>query len=169
MSSPGLSVKAEVSDKANRDIDDLIRAFGKLPEKVAKRYILGALRRSIKPFRSNVWAATPKRSGGLANSTKIITRFGKKVSRGSLGSFRGTAFGIVGFSRRLGGHHASIVEDGTKARFTKKGAFRGRMPPRHMLRNTLTEEKAGILANLETQLGISLDRAVKKIAREKGK
>jgi hypothetical protein len=67
------------------------------------------------------------------------------------------------------GNHASIVEAGTKGRFTRRGAFRGLMKPRHMLRNTLAEEKAGILANLEMQLGISLDRAVKKIASEKGK
>lgn len=171
MSAPGLFFSAFFSEKSNRDIDDLIRAYAKLPGSVARKHLKAAIRRSIKPFVPALKAATPRgATGNLRRSVTTVVKFGKKVSRGPNEAFRGTAFGIVGFSRKgkkknQKGDHSVLVEQGTKPRRRKSGASTGKMPPKHMLRDTLAAKKEGILSNLELELGVSLQRAIDESKR----
>jgi hypothetical protein len=191
MSVPGLFFSAFFSDKSNRDLDDLIRAYAKLPGSLARKHLKAAIRRSIKPFVPALKAATPRSTGNLRRSVTTVVKFGTKVSRGSGEAFRGTAIGIVGFSRRgkkknQKGDHSVLVESGTKPRFRKtavgkRGGVKarsnfsagqgstGKMPPKHMLRDTLASKKSGILSNLELEMGVSLERATQEAARQRAR
>ena len=169
MSAPGLFFSAFFSDKSNRDLDDLIRAYAKLPGSLARKHLKAAIRRSIKPFVPALKAATPRVTGNLRRSVTTVVKFGTKVSRGSGEAFRGTAIGIVGFSRKgkkknQKGDHSVLVESGTKPRRRKSGASTGKAPPRHMLRDTLAAKRSGILSNLEIEMGVSLERATRELA-----
>ena len=180
MSAPGLFFMSYFSDKSNRDLDDLIRAYGQLPGSLARKHLKAAIRRSIRPFVPALKAATPRgKTGNLRRSVKTVVRFGNKVSRSSWGNFRGTAYGVVGFSKggekkNQKGSHATFVEKGTKPRFRKgaKGGTgrgsTGTMPPKHMLRETLASKKSGILSNLELEMGVSLERATRELATRPG-
>jgi hypothetical protein len=191
MSAPGLFFSAFFSDKSNRDLDDLIRAYAKLPGSLARKHLKAAIRRSIKPFTPALKAATPRSTGNLRRSVTTVVKFGTKVSRGSGEAFRGTAIGIVGFSRKgkkknQKGDHSVLVEAGTKPRFrktavAKRGGVKarsnfsagqgstGKGPPRHMLRDTLAAKKSGILSNLELEMGVSLERATQEAARQRAR
>ena len=171
MTAPGLFFSAFFSDKSNRDLDDLIRAYAKLPGSVARKHLKAAIRRSIKPFKPALKAATPRgKTGNLRRSVTTVVKFGTKVTRGSGEAFRGTAIGIVGFSRKgkkknQKGDHSVLVEAGSKPRRRKRGGSTGTMPPRHMLRDTLAAKKSGILSNMEIEMGVSLERATQEAAR----
>ena len=170
MSAPGLFFSAFFSDKSNRDLDDLIRAYAKLPGSLARKHLKAAIRRSIKPFVPALKAATPRATGNLRRSVTTVVKFGTKVSRGSGEAFRGTAIGIVGFSRKgkkknQKGDHSVLVESGTKPRRRKSGGSTGQSPPRHMLRDTLASKRSGILSNMEIEMGVSLERATQEAAR----
>lgn len=179
MSAPGLFFSAFFRDKSNRDLDDMIRAYSKLPGSLARKYLKKAVRESIKPFVPALKSATPRSTGNLRRSVTTVVKFGTKVSRGGSEAFRGTAIGIVGFSRKgkkknQKGDHSVLVESGTKPRFRKSSrgssssagqGSTGKGPPRHMLRDTLAAKRSGILSNLELQMGIRLELAVKELAR----
>lgn len=155
--------------QTTRELDNLIRAFGELPHRLAKKHMKAAMRRAIRPFAPALRRATPKRSGGLRKSVKAITKFGSKTSKTYWGSFHGTVIGVVGYSRggskpdRMG-NHSAIVEGGSQERRTKDGRRRGKMPARYMVRDTLAANKAGILSNLELELGVSLEKAARELA-----
>ena len=157
------------SDQSNRDIDNLIRAYGQLPIRLARKHMQAAMRRSIRPFAPALRRATPKKSGGLRKSVKVRVKFSNRMTRTSWGSFSGGVTGTIGFGRggssptRMG-NHASIVEAGTKERARKSGARTGTMPARRMVRDTLAAHRAGILASLELELGVSLERAARELA-----
>jgi len=171
MSAPGLFFSAFFSDKSNRDLDDLIRAYAKLPGSLARKHLKAAIRRSIKPFTPALKAATPRgATGNLRRSVTTVVKFGTKVSRGGGEAFRGTAMGIVGFSRKgkkknQKGDHSVLVEAGSKPRQRKRGGSTGTMPPKHMLRDTLASKRSGILSNMEIEMGVSLERATQEAAR----
>jgi hypothetical protein len=171
MSAPGLFFSAFFSDKSNRDLDDLIRAYAKLPGSLARKHLKAAIRRSIKPFVPALKSATPRgATGNLRRSVTTVVKFGTKVTRGSMDSFRGTSMGIVGFSRKgkkknQKGDHSVLVEAGSKPRQRKRRGPTGTMPPKHMLRDTLASKRSGILGNLEIEMGVSLERATQEAAR----
>ena len=170
MSAPGLFFSAFFSDKSNRGLDDLIRAYAKLPGSLARKHLKASIRRSIKPFVPALKAATPRATGNLRRSVTTVVKFGTKVTRGSGEAFRGTAIGVVGFSRKgkkknQKGDHSVLVESGTKPRRRKSGGSTGKSPPRHMLRDTLASKRSGILSNLEIEMGVSLERATQEAAR----
>lgn len=170
MSAPGLFFSAFFSDKSNRDLDDMIRAYAKLPGSIARKHLKAAIRRSIRPFVPALKSATPRSTGNLRRSVTTVVKFGTKVSRGSGEAFRGTAIGIVGYSRKgkkknQKGDHSVLVEAGTKPRRRKRGGSTGTMPPKHMLRDTLAAKKSGILSNMEIEMGVSLERATQEAAR----
>jgi plasmid stabilization system protein ParE len=179
MSAPGIFFSAFFSDKSNRDLDDLIRAYAKLPGSLARKHLKASIRRSIKPFVPSLKSATPRgATGNLRRSVTTVVRFGTKVSRRGGDSFRGTAIGIVGFSRKgkkknQKGDHSVLVESGSKPRrrkgvrgnsFSAGQGSTGTMPPKHMLRDTLASKRSGILSNLEIEMGVSLERAVRENA-----
>jgi len=155
----------------NGSIETMIANYGRLPGAIARRHLKAAVRRSIKPMQSPLKAATPRgKTGNLRRSVTTVVRFGSKVTRGPTESFKGTAIGIVGFSRRgkkknQKGDHSVLVEQGSKHRRRKNGGSTGKMPPRHMLRQTLASQKSSVLSRLESEMAVSLDRAVDESKR----
>lgn len=183
MTAPGLFFSAFFGDKSNRELDDLIRAYAKLPGSLARKHLKASIRRSIKPFVPALKAATPRgATGNLRRSVTTVVKFGKKVTRGPNEPFRGTAMGIVGFSRKgkkknQKGDHSVLVEQGSKPRrrkgvrgntFGSGQGSTGTMPPKHMLRDTLAAKKSGILSNMEIEMGVSLERATREAATRPG-
>jgi len=172
----------------NGSIETMVANYGRLPGAIARKYLKAAVRRSIKPFVPALKAATPRgATGNLRRSVITVVKFGTKVSRGSGESFRGTAIGIVGYSRKgkkknQKGDHSVLVEQGTKPRFrktavAKRGGVKARskfsagqgstgtMPPKHMLRDTLASKKSSVLSQLESEMAVSLERAVAESKR----
>jgi hypothetical protein len=155
----------------NGSIETMVANYGRLPGAIARKYLKAAVRRSIKPMVSPLKAATPRgKTGNLRRSATTVVRFGKKVTRGPTESFKGTAIGIVGFSRKGAkknqkGDHSVLVEQGSKPRRRKSGASTGTMPPRHMLRETLASKKSSVLSQLESEMAVSLERAVAESKR----
>jgi hypothetical protein len=168
MSAPGLFFSS-FDVQSNRDLDDLIRAYSKLPGSLARKHLKASIRRPIKPFVPALKAATPRSTGNLRRSVTTVVKFGTKVSRVNTYSFKGTAMGIVGYSRKGAkktqkGDHSVLVEAGTKPRRRKSGGSTGTMPPKHMLRDTLAAKRSGILSNMEIEMGVSLERATRELA-----
>lgn len=174
MSRSGTFFHSYFPENTNPELDALIRAFGQLPAQLARKHMTAAMRRAIRPFQPALRAATPVRSGGLRRSVKTITKFGNKISRTYWGSFSGTVIGVVGYARGGSsptkmGNHSIIVEDGTAERRTKRRRSTGKMPARRMLRDTLAANRAGILSNLELQLGAGLEAAARELAYRGGR
>lgn len=155
-------------EQTTAELDALIRAYGQLPVRLARKHMQAAMRRAIRPFAPALRRATPKLTGGLRRSVKTRVKFSNRITKTYWGSFSGGVTGTVGFGRggssptRMG-NHGSIVEAGTKERRRKNGGRTGRMPARHMVRETLAANKAGILSNLEMELGVSLERAIRDV------
>ena len=95
---------AEVDVKV--DMGDLLKKLRKLPEKVQKKVLVGAVRAGAKPIIKEARRIVPKRTGNLAKSIGV----NKRRSKGT----------IVHFSvspRRGGkydGYYGHFVEFGTK-------------------------------------------------------
>ncbi|CAB4184552.1 Bacteriophage HK97-gp10, putative tail-component [uncultured Caudovirales phage] len=161
--------------QSTRDCDDLIRAYGELPATLARKHLKAAMRRAIRPFAPALRRSTPKRTGNLRRAITVVVRFSNKISRNYYGNFQGGVTGSVGFKRGAGkGNHSNLVEDGSVERrrvnfrgekFGKNKGGTGKMPARHMLRETLDARKDGILQNLELEMGVSLERAARELAK----
>lgn len=155
----------------NGNIETMIANYGRLPGSIARKYLKKAVRESIKPMVSPLKAATPRgKTGNLRRSVTTVVRFGSKVTRGPTESFKGTAIGIVGFSRRgekknQKGDHSVLVEQGSKHRRRKNGGSTGKMPPRHMLRETLASKKSSVLSRLESEMAVRLEKAADELSR----
>lgn len=172
----------------NGNIETMIANYGRLPGSLARKYLKKAVRESIKPMVSPLKAATPRgKTGNLRRSVTTVVRFGSKVTRGPTESFKGTAIGIVGFSRKgkkknQKGDHSVLVEQGSKPRFRKtavgkRGGVKarsnfsaghgstGKMPPRHMLRETLASKKSSVLSRLESEMAVRLEKAADELSR----
>lgn len=173
MSAAGTFFHSYFPEQTSAELDGLVRAYGQLPARLARKHLTAAMKRAIRPFQPALRQATPVGTGSLRRSVKTITKFGNKVSRTYWGPFTGTVIGIVGFSRNSAdpkkrGNHSSIVESGTGERFRKSRRRTGSMPAKHMLRDTLASHKDGILANLEMQMGASLEKAARELAYRGG-
>jgi len=155
----------------NGNIETMIANYGRLPGSLARKYLKKAVRESIKPMVSPLKSATPRgKTGNLRRSVTTVVRFGSKVTRGPTESFKGTAIGIVGFSRKGAkknqkGDHSVLVEQGSKPRRRKSGASTGTMPPRHMLRETLASKKSSVLSRLESEMAVRLEKAADELSR----
>lgn len=155
----------------NGNIETMIANYGRLPGSIARKYLKKAVRESIKPMVSPLKAATPRgKTGNLRRSVTTVVRFGSKVTRGPTESFKGTAIGIVGFSRKgkkknQKGDHSVLVEQGSKHRRRKNGGSTGKMPPRHMLRETLASKKSSVLSRLESEMAVRLEKAADELSR----
>lgn len=156
------------ADEVTDQVKDLIEAYKRLPEKLSKKYLRRAMRTAVSGFEPALRGNTPYRTGSLMRSIRTTLKLNKKsggvaaeigFSRGSLKKKRGQ-FVVSG-----SGHHAIIVERGTKDRRRRNGAFCGRMPGRFMLQDTLAAKKSEILSSLSGQLASCLEKAAKELAK----
>ena len=167
-----LLIDIENAAQVNRQVQDLVAAFKNLPFKIARRFLRRAVKNATAGFDDALRAATPYRTGMLMRSvntkTKVYKRTGSVASitgfsRGSLVKKRGQ-FVVSG-----SGHHALLVERGTKDRKKKNGASCGRMDGRRMMEHTTNARKNEILTKLAAELATALEKAAAESAKGGGK
>jgi hypothetical protein len=134
------------------DLQELRREYLKLPPALAKVHIRSALRKTINPFLPEFRAAAPKRTGGLKKSPITKAEFDRV-------SGNWTARVGYGRSKTKMGHHAILVNDGTKERKTKTGKSTGKMPATHFADSLLASVRSRGLNNLETHMYAALASA----------
>lgn len=100
--------------------------------------------------RKNVGTLLQKRTGNLYRSVSVVTR--KKTGRAYAGFKRGKG----------GGSHAVFFEHGTKERYTKAGAYRGKVKAYELQKKSVDSkgDKAlkTVLATIEKFINIIMDR-----------
>lgn len=147
-----------------RETKHLIDAFRKLPPSIAKKHMQASMRRAVKPFVPALRSATPKDTGNLRRSVKVVVKYYKKADHGSVAGMIG--FGRGSKTKTSMGNHSSVVEQGTGLRVRKNGASCGKMPAKKMVARTLATLGPGILKNIVTELGVGLERAARELSRK---
>ena len=138
----------------DRDIRQMRDAFRSLPSAIARKYIRKAVTEATKSLRSEVRAATPK---GLTGNLRkgLSTKFKYRSEGAGFFSFR------VGFDRKKA-PHALLVEEGTKPRYTKKGAYRGRGPARRFFKPLIERHAPSVAQRLAERLRAGLEQAMRE-------
>jgi hypothetical protein len=140
------------------DLQYLRHEYRKLPPALAKKHIRSALRKTVEPFLPEFRAAAPKRTGGLKKSPITVANF-DSVS----GDW--TARVGYGMSKKKQGYAALLVNDGTKARKTKKGKSTGKGPATGFANSLLASVRSRGMSNLETFLYAALEKAINELPR----
>lgn len=162
-------IDIDLNDAAiQRQVQDLIKRFRELPTNIAKKRMRSAIRKAIKPFEPTLRANTPYRTGQLMRSIISKVKVYDKPTHGAIVSVIGYARGSL--QKRRGqfvvsgsGHHALLVENGTKPRTRKNGGSCGTMPARHMARRTLDATRQPVLSALVSELASALEKATQEI------
>jgi hypothetical protein len=138
------------------DLDMLRRGFAELPPGLARVHIRAAMKRAMAPLMPMFRAAAPRRSGRLRRSVTTITKFD-----GSSGRF----YSAVGFgrSKTKKGHHAILVADGTKPRYTRKRKRCGLIRPNPSMAALAAQVRASAPPEFEMQLAVALERAIRAL------
>jgi hypothetical protein len=146
-----------------RQLRDLAEGYQELPRTLQRRFIKSAIRKAVKEtnLESSFKSAAPKLSGNLKKSVTIVTGF----LRSGVG--KGQPYARVGYGRSKSkkGYHAIIVNDGTKDRYTKTGAYRGRGPATGFANGVLRQAQTTGLIALERHLTESLEAAKRYLPR----
>lgn len=144
-------------------LKELMNAFDQLPTQSMKKGVVrNALKKSALPVKEAAEANAhrlPVDSKDIAESVKVGTSL-KKSQRGRVDRSRVTVY--VGSSHPL----AHLFEFGTAERFTKKGAYRGHIPPMPFMRDAWDNGKHVSLSILREELWKSLQRAARLLAKK---
>ena len=146
------------------DLQQLRREYMQLPPALAKRHIRSALRKTVEPFLPEFRAAAPKRTGGLKKSPITKADFDGV-------SGRWTARVGYGRSKTKRGHHAILVNDGTKERYHKRQSllgkrhYTGKMPATHFADSLLASVRSRGLNMLETHMYAALESAKRALPK----
>ena len=155
------------------DVDDLRAAFAALPRNLAARTQGAALGRAIKPAVSALKRTTAV--GPTGNLRRAVTTKTKRYQK------TGVGVAMVGYvkpnskkapargKRTDLSYHQFIVEYGTKKRATRTGANRGVSPARLPVRMAWQAVEGVVAANLETELRIGLEGAIKQLKNPKAR
>ena len=147
-----------VNDKElNRAFKALRELLQTMPEKVGKRVVATAVRKASDPFLSSVLSATPKRTGKLRSALGRSFRQAKRPT----GNFTNQ----IGFNRKAA-PHAILVEDGTKHRYTKKLAYRGRHIGMNFMRDLIKGQGKAVGDRMVRELNAGFQRWVRRELRK---
>jgi hypothetical protein len=137
------------------DIDALRRGYAELPTGLARKHIGAAMKRAMAPLMPLFRAAAPRRTGRLRRSVTTITRFA-----GNSGRF----YAAVGFgrSKTKQGHHAILVAEGTKARYTRKRRYCGIGKANPSMAALASQIRSAAPPEFEMQLAAALEKAIKE-------
>lgn len=141
--------------------EELVASFMKMNEEVQNKLVATAFRKSsailLKEVRNNL--VSYRRTGTLSNS--FISEFRKSDKRI-----------IVGASRRLGGYHAHLLEDGTQERyyFKRSGVkgesstarYTGRMKATHFFSKAIDTSGDKVFETMANQFKKLIDKHFKK-------
>ena len=149
------------TDDFRRQLATLAEEYQKLPKALNRKYIKSAIRKAVKDanLEPRFKSVAPKgRKGNLKKSVKIITGFLRS------GSGKGQPYARVGYGRPKGSA-AILVNDGTKDRRTKTGAYRGRGPATRFANPVLAQAATSGPVALERHLVESLEAAKRELPK----
>ena len=147
--------------KYDRDLKYLMDGYASLPPTLAKKHIQAAMRRAFKPFVQDFQKGAPKRTGRLRASVGVKSYFERTTYSfvTKVGFQRGKA-------KRAKGHHAMLVNYGTKNRKKKTtGQNTGATPARNYFAGIMASVRARSVSNIETHLGAALERATNEMEK----
>lgn len=167
MARPGLTLEFP-------DIPGLADKFRELPKSLASAAIGAAVKRAMKPAQDALKQTTPV--GPTGNIRRGIATKAKRYPK------TGSAVAVVGYrkpgsskppkegtKRRNKGadktYHQFLVEYGTKQRFAKNGANRGRMPALKPIRQASAAAMSQVKGQLETEMKTAYQNALKQLQR----
>lgn len=127
------------------DADEVTRALDNLDKRQSAKALKAAVRAGGKFLKPKVKAEAPK--GATKNLSKKV---GSRVKKGRQS---GDYFAAV---RSFARHHHLVVQ-GTGARFTKSGAFRGRMPANAYVDRVADQWEDAAIRVAEDELASQLD------------
>lgn len=147
-----------------RQLQELAKAYQELPRTLQRKYFKSAIRKAVKDtnLEPRFKAAAPKgKKGNLKKSVTIVTGFLRS------GEFKGQPYARVGYGRSKSkkGYHAIIVNDGTKDRYTKSRAFRGRGPATRFAEPVLSQARATGPVSLQKHLTEGLEAAKRELPK----
>lgn len=156
------------------DIPGLADKFRELPKSLASAAIGAGVKRAMKPAEAALKKITPV--GPTGNLRRGIATKAKRYPK------TGAAVAVVGF-RKPGSkgppkqgtkrrnrsadqtYHQFLVEYGSKQRFTKKGANRGRMPAKLILVQAWRASEAQVAGQLGTEMKLAYEKALKQLPK----
>ena len=148
-------------------LKECMQALEQLPTLSMKKTVVrNALKKAAVPIKDKAQSnaqALPFDNKAIVKSIKIGTTL-KRSQRGRQDRSRVTAY--VGSSHPL----AHLFEFGTSQRYTKKGAYRGYIPPMPFLREAWDSQKKVSLDILKDELWKALQKSARLLAKkaEKG-
>lgn len=156
------------------DLPGLADAFRKLPKSLAAASIGAAVKRAMKPAQEELRRATPV--GPTGNLRRGVAAKAKRYPK------TGSAAAVVGYKKpgsakppKAGTtrrnkasdktYHQFLVEYGSKQRFTKSGANRGRMPAMHPIEQASRASESQVKGLLESEMRTALVNALGQLPR----
>ena len=154
------------------DLPGLAEQFRKLPKSLASASIGAGVKRAMKPAQAALKRITPV--GPTGNLKRGVTTKAKRYPKS------GAAVAIVGYrkagtskppkegtKRRNKGndktYHQFLVEYGSKQRFTKKGANRGRMPAKAPVKMAWRAAESQVKGLLAQEMKTAYEKALKQL------
>jgi HK97 gp10 family phage protein len=164
-----INIEADTT-QMQKQVQDLIKSFLALPKDIAKKRMSSAIRKATKSFEPALRGNTPYYTGSLTRSIKTKTKLYDHGTYGAINFIAGYTMGTLRKKRGQfiiegSGHHAIIVERGTKTRFKKNGAACGVMPAKRMAQRTLESTKGQILSAMVTELTAALEKTAAEYAK----
>jgi len=156
--------------KMQQQIRDIITAFLKLPKDIAKKRMASAIRKATKLFEPALRSNTPYNSGSLMRSIKTKSKLYDHGTWGAMSFVAGYTMGTLKKKRGQfiiegSGHHAIIVERGTKSRVRASGGACGAMPARRMAQRTVDSVKGQILSAMVSEMAAALEKTTTELAK----
>lgn len=136
------------------DLDRLMGMYAKLPDGLARKHLQAALKRSMKPHLGPFRSAAPVDRGGLKKSVGTIASFRKGIFEGKVGYMR---------SKAKRGFTAAWISDGTKDRFTKAGASRGKIVGNRFGDSVTRQVASAGVGTLRAEMLAALEKAVSEL------
>lgn len=156
------------------DLPGLAEQFRQLPKSLASAAIGAGVKRAMKPAQDALKQITPV--GPTGNLKRGVATKAKRYPK------TGAAVAVVGF-RKAGSkgppkegvkrrnkaadktQHQFLVEYGSKQRFTKKGASRGRMPAKAPVQMAWRSAESQVKGLLASEMKTAYENALKQLPR----
>lgn len=156
-------IKADVSGQ--KELDKL---FKELPESVTRNVLLNTGRKALQPVVKEAKSTVRSQSsdsGDLAKSIRVSTR-AKNARRKKAGEYT-----VYAGPSTPQGAHGHLIEFGTADRYTKTGAYRGRVAPEPFLRPAWDANEFKVLKIMREEIWQQLKKQAARLRQraESGK
>lgn len=143
----------------HKEIDQVLKG---LPLQMNHRVLQAAHAKAVKPTVESAKLLAPEGpTGNLVDSIGVVKtsiRNSSELGQIQAGPRRG----------RYKGNAAHLVEYGTKARYNKRGAYRGVMKPKKFMAPAWERTKGQVLSSINSELGRSLNAFMRRTIKRHG-